>query len=783
MVSRRAVFALFFLSGIAGLIYQVLWLRRLSVIFGVTVYAASTVLAAFMAGLAIGSLLAGRVLGRRVAPLQAFGVAEILVGVTGLASPFLLEAASSIYLGLHRAAPDSLELLTVARLVCSFAILAVPTAMMGMTLPLLSAAVAPTSASIGSSVSLLYTVNTAGAMIGTLVTGFLLIPAIGIQRAFLMAAALNVFVGGISVWMGRRLASPTSPPKPWRGWKPLGEGGQAAMPPAPVEPASRVETREKHERVAPALWVVVAVSGFASLGLEILWFRLMLQFVIATTEAFTAMLATVLAGIAIGGFLAARILRSRAPLVFWLTIVQAGTGLATVTSMNFLLWSIEHGWKTMGLWQAVIIAIFPSTMLMGIGFPLAIGMATRPAQADLDPSEIGRRVGMMYALNVAGAIAGSLAAGFVLLPQFGAMNSLIALSGLYVVSGLMLALSAADRRKLVALAIISIAFVPIARRMPDPFKVAIDRRYGDLLREFWRDEGAQTAVSVRASRLQHVLYLDGLHQANDQPAMVMLHRAIGHLPMVLHGSAKDVLVVGMGGGATPGAVSQHAGARVYVVELSDGVRRAASWFSHVNYDLLNRPNVTVRIDDGRNFLALTDRRFDVITADIIQPGHAGAGHVYSREYFSLVRRALTDNGVVLQWIGHRPSIEYKLIMRTFLDVFPDATLWYDGNFMVGSTKRLTIHAGLIDRARQNEQTREALDAVGLTGFEVFRSWYTAGADDMRAFVGEGPLLTDDRPLVEYHHWLPPPQDQPPLDLASLKGDVNHIISGRPPGDR
>jgi spermidine synthase len=757
MSSRRAVFALFFLSGIAGLIYQVLWLRRLSIIFGVTVYAASTVLAAFMAGLAIGSLLAGRVLRRRIPALQAFGIAEVLVGVTGLASPVLLEAASAIYLALHRAAPDSLELLTVARLVCSFAILVVPTAMMGMTLPLLSAALTSSTSSSGSSVSLLYAVNTAGAMIGTLVTGFVLIPAIGIQRAFLIAAALNVIVGGVSLLMNKRFAASSE--------------NHTVSDPSP-EPGARSPSKPS---VEGGLWIVVAVSGFASLGLEILWFRLMLQFVIATTEAFTAMLATVLAGIAIGGFLASLLLRrARASLAHWLTLVQAGTGLAAVGSMSFLLWTIAHGWKTTGLWQAVILAIFPSALLMGVGFPLALGMATYDQAAS--GAAIGRRVGLMYALNVAGAIAGSLVAGFILLPWIGAMRALIAMAALYVASAALFAWQTHNRRSWIAVALVLAAFIPISARMPDPFKVAIDRRYGDLLREFWRDEGAQTAVSVRASRLQHVLYLDGLHQANDQPAMVLLHRAIGHLPMVLHGSPREVLVVGMGGGATPGAVSQYPGARVQVVELSDSVRRAAPLFAHVNYDLLNRPNVAIRIDDGRNFLALTGRRFDVITADIIQPGHAGAGHVYSREYFALVRRALTDRGLALQWIGHRPSVEYKLIMRTFLDVFPHATLWYDGNFMVGALQPLSIDPASLDRLRSDPATREALDAVGLTGFDVLRSWYTAGADEMRALVGDGPLLTDDRPLVEYHHWLPPPGEQPPLDLSSLRGDVNRIVS-------
>ena len=753
MAHWRTVYGLFFFSGIAGLIYQVLWLRRLSLVFGVTVYAASTVLAAFMAGLAIGSLLAGRVLRRQVPALQAFGVAEILVGVTGLASPMLLDAASSLYLLLHRATPDSLELLTLARLVCSFVILVIPTAMMGMTLPLLSAAVSLSTTRVGSAVSLLYALNTSGAVVGTLLTGYILIPAIGIQRSFVIAAALNVLVGVVALVMARQPETVEA-----------------------VEPDSVQPNGKPSARLPMVLPVVVAVSGFASLGLEILWFRLMLQFVVATTEAFTAMLAIVLAGIALGGVLAARILFTNRDTASWLAGVLAGTGVATVASMSFLLWTIEHDWNTMGLWPAVLIALFPPSLLMGVGFPLALGLATGDGVTSLSRHEIGRRIGVMYALNVAGAIAGSLAAGFLLLPWLGAMNGLIVLAGLYVGSGLMLALTGSQRRAMIVAAAAAAVFIPIARGMPDPFKVAIDRRYGDLLPEFWRDEGAQTAVSVRATRLQHVLYLDGLHQANDQPAMVTLHRAIGHLPMVLHGAPREVLVVGMGGGATPGAVSQYPDARVLVVELSDSVLRAGPFFAHVNYDLLNRPNVTVRVDDGRNFLALTDRRFDVITADIIQPGHAGAGHVYSREYFSLVRRALSDDGVVLQWIGHRPSVEYKLIMRTFLDVFPEATLWYDGNFMVGSRRSITIDAGVLERLRQNVLTREALDAVGLKGFDQLRSWYTAGADEMRAFVGAGPILTDDRPLVEYHHWLPPPHEQPPLDLSTLKGDVNRIVA-------
>ena len=760
MFSRAAVLALFYVSGIAGLIYQVLWLRRLSVIFGVTVYAASTVLAAFMAGLAIGSALSGRVLGRGIAPLVAFGIAEILIGTTGLLSPVLLDAASALYVALHGTTLESLGVQTVARLVSSLAILALPTTMMGITLPLLTAAVAQRKESAATTVSWLYALNTLGAMTGTLLSGLVLIPAIGIRRSFIFAATLNVLVGAAALVLSRTKSS-----------------NQSAIrnPQSAIDPQSAI-------RNPRLLWLVVAVSGFASLGLEIVWFRLMLQFVVATTEAFTAMLTTVLGGIAAGGMLAALILRSRRDQSAMLGIVQATTGVAVIGSMSFLLWTVERGWGTMALWPAVLIAILPPSVCMGIGFPMALGMAARSI-AVIDRGLLARRVGRLYSLNVAGAILGSLVGGFLLLPRAGSVNALIVLSAMFVVSGMLVLLTRRGTFRWSAAVVLVAAFFLVARDLPDPFKVAIDRRYGNLLLEFWRHEGPQAAVSVRASQFQHVLYLDGLHQANDQPAMVRLHRAIGHLPMVLHGAPKDALVVGMGGGATTGAVSQHAGTRVQVVELSDSVRKAAPHFAHINYDLLNRPNVSIRIDDGRNFLALTDRRFDVITADIIQPGHAGAGLVYSKEYFTLVKNALQQDGVALQWIGLRPSIEYKLIMRTFLEVFPHATLWYEANFMVGTLKPLAIDPSALARMRQHPETREALDAVGLTQFEVLRSWFSAGPDEMRAFVGDGPVLTDDRPLVEYHHWLPRPEEQPPLDVSSLKGDVTRFIAAPPPLNR
>ncbi|MDP1571088.1 MAG: fused MFS/spermidine synthase [Vicinamibacterales bacterium] len=758
-IALIALLALFFFSGVAGLLYQVLWLRLLSLVFGVTVYAAATVLASFMSGLALGSWIAGRAGGRLGHPVRAFAVIEVLIGVSALATPFALDAATAIYLALHEAAPGSLPLLTVARFLCSFLVLLVPTMLMGATLPLLSASSLVRGSRFGTRVGLLYAVNTAGALTGAMLTGYVLIGAIGIQRTFLIGASLNVGVG-LLAWVLAR--------------QPSSAADEAPAPAAPVPPVTAVG-RDRRLLVL----AVMGVSGFASLALEIVWFRVLVQFLPATSYAFTTMLATVLGGIALGSALAAPLLRRERAWPMWLAFVQIGTSVAALASLAALAWSYAAGWRTGGLTQASIVAILPAAIGMGLGFPIGLRAWTM-ARPGVDPgqAEVARRVSILYSVNVVGAIAGSIAGGFLLLPLLGSRVSLVVLAALYLVSGLVLVVAHTTRaRAFVTVAAALAIFTVAATAVPDPFDAALRRRHGNTEQIIWRAEGLQTSVSVHRRPIHNrVLYLDGLHQANDTAEMVRLHRVIGLLPMALHPDPARALVIGLGGGATPGAVSQHAGTEVDVVELSSTVVEGARYFGHVNYEVLDRPNVRLHVDDGRNFLLLTRRRFDVITADIIQPMHAGAGNLYSREYFTLVREALADGGLVLQWIGHRPETQYKLIMRTFLEVFPDATLWVDGNLMVGATRPLTVASGLIERKREAASTRAAFDDVGLDSTATLLSWYTAGPDEMRRFVGDGVVLSDDRPLVEYHRSLP--ADDPPVDVSGLRGDVQRIRGER-----
>ena len=624
--------ALVFLSGLAALVYQVLWLRLLALVFGVTVWAASTVLASFMGGLALGSFTAARASDGLRSPLRWYGMAELAIGLSALATPVALDGVEQVYVLLASAIGGQLGLITALRVALTCAVLLVPTALMGVTLPLVTRAALAPGTGMGERVSLLYATNTAGAIAGVLLSGMYLVGGVGISAAFLIAASLNAFVGLVAIALSFRIpaSGPLSSRSTTATTRPLG---------GPIS-----------ERARRLLLLVFTFSGFASFALEVVWFRVLVFYVAATTYAFTMMLAVVLAGIAAGSYAAA---------------VSAGSGLLL----------------------------------------LAVMRARRQA----------------LALGAAGTL----------------------------------------------------AFAAALAVVPDPFAAALERRYvGE--RVLWFEEGVQSTVSVHlAADGMRVLYLDGLHQASDRPELVAVHRTIGHLPMALHPEPRRVLVVGLGGGVTAGAVARHRGASVDVVELSPGVLGAAAWFGHVNDDVLGQPNVRVRVDDARNHLLLRPGPYDVITADIIQPHHAGAGNVYSAEYFRLVRDALADDGIALQWIGPFAETRHKLIMRTFLSVFPETTLWADGTLMVGAKRPLRLDPAAFARRLADGPTREALASVGIRDFGSLLALYWAGPEELRDYVGAGDLLTDDRPMVEY--FLSLPLREAPPDLTRVRGRPDRYI--------
>jgi spermidine synthase len=709
-----------------------------------------------MAGLALGSWVVGRTADRLRNPLRFFGVVEVLIGVTALAVPHLLRGVESFYAEIHTRLPETLAALTLARFACSFAILLLPTLMMGATLPLAVKSSLFREQGLGTRFSLLYAANTAGGIAGAVLAGFYLVGGVGVSVSHQIAAALNLAVGisalALSATLSARLSGPVAEPDP-----------PSLISPTPVLIPERVRRR---------VLLVFALSGFAALALEVVWFRLLLIFLPATTYAFTTMLATVLGGIAAGSAIMTPRMRGNRDWVRTLARLQMATAVVALLSLTALAHTYRAGWRTSGMIQGSVLAIFPATALMGAAFP--VGMYLWAKDAGERGTRLAGRIGSLNAVNLCGAIVGSVIGGFVVLPLLGSRLGLVAIAAVYLGCAVLLLAILPDRRSGArAGAIGAAAFALAALSLPDPFAAVLARRYpGEQL--LWREEGVQTTVTVhRRPEGVQALYLDGLHQASDSPEMVELHRRIGHLPLALHASPKTALVLGLGGGATAGAVSQHREIEVDLVELAPSVIRGASWFRHINYDLLGQPGVRLRVDDGRNYLLLSSKRYDVVTADLIQPFHAGAGSLYSLEYYQLARARLREDGLMLQWIGHPPETQYKLILRTFLAAFPETTLWAGGSMMVGAKGRLRIDRAGFERKLERAETRAALTAVGIDSYDALRALYQAGPEELREFAGQGLLLTDDRPLVEYHRSLP--RHDPPVDLAPLRGEVNRHL--------
>jgi spermidine synthase len=747
------------LSGISGLVYQVLWLRLLALTFGVTVHAAAIVLASFMAGLALGSVVAGRLADRSTSPLRLFGLVEVSIGLFALVSPVILSALQSAFVSASPYLPDSVFLGSLIRVVLSFAVLLGPTALMGATMPIVIKSSLARMEGLGTRVGLLYAANTGGAIVGALLAGFYLIPQHGLSRGFLVGAAINTTVGVLAVIASRWLPRRSAP-----------AAAQAA--PIPQTPAAG--------RAALVVLAVAGISGFASLALDVVWFRILTIFLGPTSYTFTVMLAAVLAGIALGSALAAPLLRGwRLDWLQALAVLQfVGAALVLGSFSGILVPGDAPVWlqrvlTSTGIGFAVpavamsLTVVLPPSLFFGLSFPIGLRLW---AGADGHAGDTGRRVGLFYAVNVGGGILGSLLAGFLLLPVLGSRDSLILLAALYVVAGIALQVLCAPRRPLLTGLMTAglVALIGQAQGVPDPLEIMRRRIYAGRP-VVWQHEGMQTTVAVVGGTNNRVLFLDGRHQASDSPGTTFIHRRIGLLPMVLHEHPRRALVVGLGGGATPGAMSRFPGVSVDVIELSKGVIEAAAYFGHINFNILENPNVRIRLDDGRNFLQRVRTPYDVVTADAIIPRHAGANSLNSVEYFRLVRAALAPGGIALHWNGGETEPEYQLILGAFLAAFPHTTLWGDGSLMVGTLEPLTLSRSRIESLLAAPQTRDVLKLMNVETFDHLERMFRAGTADIRAYLGQAPVLSDDRPRLEYFASLPPIQ----RDLTKI---------GRQPGE-
>jgi len=735
MRERRLVLAAFVLSGASGLVYEVLWTRMLSLTFGVTVFATSAVLAAYMAGLGLGSWLAGRRADRAADPVRVYATLEIGVGLYALAVPAILHALTPTYVALARPLEGHFLLFNVARAGLAFLVLLVPTTLMGGTVPLIGRYLVTRADAVGWSIGLLYAVNTAGAVLGCLLAGFVLIGTLGMWRTTLLAATVNLGIG-LALFVLPRSARPESRPAP---------APSAARAPRPAA-----------ARLAIA---VFAASGFSALAYEVVWTRVLLTHLHNSTYAFSAMLAVFLFGLAAGDALAMRAYDRLARPLFWLGVVEVGIGVSVVVAALAYGPLRDFGNPASRSWAYALLHMFlragivllPGALLFGMTFPLVARVVTRGV------GSVGRDLSDAYAANTIGGVLGSLAGGFALVPALGLRGTMVTLAGGNVLLGVACWLATVDGRRRIALAAtgLGLALLPAA---VIPKTIFFDALESKLLRLLYYAEGVTDTTGVwevATSGDRIVTYGDGRGTAGTSTDVV--NRTQGHLAHLLHPHPTRSLQICFGVGNTLAAAALHPEVeRLDCVELSPHVRQTAPYF-WTNDRVLENPKVHLIVDDGRNFLLRSRERYDVITLEPPDLFTAGVVNLFTEEFYRLAFAALSDDGLLCQWIptAQLNEDETRRLVAAFVAVFPETSLWIEGRgvsaplLLVGSKVPLSLDVETLARRMQGDAVRADLARLGMgTPAELFEL-FIAGPAGTRAWLAGATPVTDDRTVVDF----------------------------------
>jgi spermidine synthase len=727
--------ALFFLSGASSLIYEVAWVRLLSLAFGVSVYAVSTVLSVFMGGLALGSWLFGRRATRppRIAALAKLDVHPALllyaalqasIGVYALLTPALFAGLTGLYAWAGRGAALGPTSAAVLRIALAALALLVPTILMGGTLPALSQFLARDPAARGRTIGNLYAINTLGAVLGTLAAGLLLIRFVGTSAAIYAAALIDLLVAAAAIWWLRGMYLEPQP-----GLAPAAErAGEARLSSRKGKRAAALSQPGDNSAVqagAPDArqWRLIlagyGLSGFAALGYQVVWTRLLAIFTLNAVFSFTIMLATFLAGLALGSALMSRrIDRVQRPLALF-GALQLAIGLcgvlvlfvfAKLPTLVQIFASIPDYVTALGaeLFTAAITLLLP-TLLIGATFPVAARvLGSQPAaqqNQELDTHDspergsVGDGIGRLYAVNTLGAMLGSLVAGFVLIPTIGMQHSALALATLNLAIGALTLLAGQpagmrSRRAIGGVGATIAAAAVAAALLPPGFYLGF--REGATSQLIFYKEGVDATVAVFEVK-QPPLKVSFVNGRNEVPTDAQSMRAfyvLGHLPALLRPNAQQALMVSFGNGIATGAMARHHIPHIQAVELVEGQVEAAQLYSAENRHVLDNPAVQIAHEDGRNFLLRSPVRYDIITADATHPINTSSWALFTSEFYGSVKEHLADDGVFIQWLPfHDLSLDdYRAIVRTFQHTFPHTTLLYTGGvhtFLLATPEPLT----------------------------------------------------------------------------------------------
>ncbi len=766
--SLAPILVCFFLSGAAGLIYQVAWGKALGLIFGHTVYAIATVLAVFMGGLALGSAWLGRWSERRAQQVALYGWIELGVAASGALSLAGLAAVRGLYFAAYPALGGSAATLLVLRFLGAAIVLLLPTFLMGGTLPILVRGLTHSSAELGARVSRLYWVNTAGAVVGTLAAGFVLLPALGLRLTVAVAVALNVLAGGVALGLARSYAAAAAP-----------EGVGAA-------PETKVETRAEGpaETSQPATGLLLAcfsAVGATAIADEIGWTRLLATTLGSSTYAFTLMLGTFLAGIVLGSMLFEK-WSARGGQVRMSTFAVTQT-LTAVAALLFLIFFQQlprvvppilrathetFGGLILAQFVTSALVMLPVALVFGFNFPAVTVLVASRSSAR---GGYGAAVGRAYAANTFGAIAGATLTGFWLVPRLGAFRVLAIAAAVNLLLAIVLELRSAPRRMLALASNLALAAVLAAVMLSGAFYNRAQANFGTVL--YWNlyrgrltlpetvavadilfaADGLNASISVARSEDYYALRSNGKVDASTGDAKTQL--VVGHLGPIFHPAPRRVLVIGFGSGMTVSALARYPEVeRIDCVEIEPAVLRAAPYLPTLNRGVLSDRRVRVIFDDARNFLLTTRDKYDLIISEPSNPWIAGVATLFTEEYYQAARDRLAPGGVFVQWIQAYSLYpeDLRMVLGTFVPHFSKVTLWH-GNYpdlvLMARTESAPVELERLRRLWSNPELHVDYRELGLRQPEGLLGYFLLDDADLRRAAAGAARNTDDRTSLEY----------------------------------
>ena len=738
------LYLLLFFSGAAALIYQVLWIRQLSLVVGVEVYSIAIAVSAFFAGLAAGGALLGRIADRWNRPLLGYALLEFGVALAGILATLALGHAAGPFVIMQ----DHAGFLAWA---IPFLLVGVPAFFMGGTLPVAVRSQTRAFTDLAKAGGWIYAANTAGGISGALLVPFVLVPHLGVIGTSVAAAILNIFAACLALILRHTAEGDLSTMK--REVVPI--GGRATQ-----------------SRTALILY---GVAGGIALGYEVVWSQAMAQFLSTRVFAFSIVLATYLGGLVIGAALCARFGHAFRDTwgVFGFLITAAGV-VAVLEIAVLSLWQLRiqfvagnFAFALTGnelarmcaqfLVAALGIVLLP-TILLGAAFPAALKLAASAAHS-------GRDVGAVLALNTVGGIVGTLLTGFFLIPVLGLVRTLGLLAiAAAMVGALAAVLGSATTRKMqwLVLGLGTLAVVVSVLTPPDRLeRLLLTTRGGGALLFYEESRGATVAVAehISGDNAFRRLYIQGVSNSGDAMPSLRYMRLQALLPLLIHrGEPRSALVIGFGTGITTGALLRypHLEKRV-CAELLPAVVGAGDLFPE-NYNAAHDSTVQIRMRDGRQELLRSEEKYDLITLEPPPPSAEGVVNLYSRDFYQLAKKRLDQNGMLAQWlpISTQNDEDTRSLVRSFLDVFPYATLWtteLHEMLLIGSDAPIELDAREIATRFADPQISATLSAVGVASPAALLATYVTDRQGLERYVSNALPVTDNDPRIEYSTWV------------------------------